>query len=115
MLFLIRLKDLEKGFILDGVPMSKLANDEVGRTQPSLNLGIPQYSSLNDPRCKSYFRSKSLKEVSRKKGGKEGNCSPSESVLERFMHNSSAQKYLDDRKRLGAGTYLPMQVNVTIK
>ena len=55
-----RLKQLEKGFILDGTVVSKLYNDETGRTQPSLNFGIPQYNALRDKHCANYFRSKQV-------------------------------------------------------
>lgn len=53
-------REREKGFILDGTVVSKLANDDVDRNAPSLNFGIPQYNALTDPHCKGYFKSKSL-------------------------------------------------------
>ena len=54
------LKQLEVGFILDGVPLSRVTNEETGRTNPSINIGIPQYNALTDKHCKSYFKTKSL-------------------------------------------------------
>ncbi len=103
-LLLLRLKQLEKKFVLDCVPLGKLANDEVGRTQPSLNIGIPQYSAIKDPSCKSYFKSKGIPKAAREASSKKPmNDIESESSFERFLHNSSAQKYLDDRKKFGAG------------
>ena len=81
-------------FILDGVALSKQANDETGRTQPSLNIGIPQYSAINDPGCRRYFRNTPKKTVAKK------SKKDSHTV---FMQNSEAQKYLDDRKKMGAG------------
>lgn len=86
-----RLKKLELDFILDGVALSKQANDEVGRTQPTLNIGIPQYSAITDPGCRHYFRSTTVVKKSKK---------DSHTV---FMQNSEAQKYLEDRKKIGAG------------
>lgn len=42
-----RLKELERGFVLDSVCLSHLANDETNRTFPSLNIGkIIQYITL---------------------------------------------------------------------
>ena len=52
-----RLKQLERGFVLDGVALSRLANEETDRTHPSLNVGIPQYRARQDKHCKSYFSS----------------------------------------------------------
>ena len=34
-----RLKELEKGFVLDGVCLNHLANNDTDRTFPSLNIG----------------------------------------------------------------------------
>lgn len=53
-------REREKGFILDGTVVSRLANDETDRNAPSLNFGIPQYNALTDPHCKSYFKSKAV-------------------------------------------------------
>ncbi len=58
-----RLKQLEKGFVSDGVALSHLANDETDRTAPSLNLGIPQYNAMDDRYCRTYFRSRGLPKV----------------------------------------------------
>ena len=55
-----RLKQLEKGFVLDGTVVSRLYNDEIGRTQPSLNFGIPQYNAMHDKHCANYFRSRQV-------------------------------------------------------
>ena len=44
-----RLNELERGFVLDGVCLSHLANDETDRTFPSLNIGedyISRYSTV---------------------------------------------------------------------
>lgn len=99
-LFFPRLKRLEREFFLDGVALSKLANDETGRTQPSLNMGIPQYSALGDPGCKHYFNSKSMPKVTKESVAKNGKKEDSHN---QFIQNSEAQKYLDDRKKIGAG------------
>lgn len=55
-----RLKELERNFVLDGAVLSRLTNDETGRTNPSLNFGIPQYRAKEDKHCKSYFTHKGL-------------------------------------------------------
>ena len=55
------LKEREKGFLLDGTLLSRQANDETDRCNPSyLNFGIPQYNALTDPHLKRFLRSKSL-------------------------------------------------------
>ena len=55
------LKEREKGFLLDGTLLSRQANDETDRCNPSyLNFGIPQYNALADPHLKRFMRSKSL-------------------------------------------------------
>jgi len=55
------LKEREKGFLLDGTLLSRQANDETDRCNPSyLNFGIPQYNALADPHLKRFLRSKSL-------------------------------------------------------
>ena len=58
-----RLKELECNFVLDGAVLSRLTNDETGRTNPSLNFGIPQYRVKEDKHCKSYFTHKGLPKV----------------------------------------------------
>lgn len=88
---------------MDGIPLSKLANDETGRTQPSLNMGIPQYSAINDSSCKGYFSSKGLPKAVAKKSGKKDLDILAESAFEKFLHSSAAQKYLQDRGKTGAG------------
>ena len=88
-----RLKKLEKGFILDGVPLSKLANDEVGRTNPTLNLGIPQYMSTNDPHC----------QLDCTCGSSLANDSMMGSVNDKFLSSSAAKVYIENRKNVGAG------------
>lgn len=61
-----RLKQLEKGFILDGVVLSRQTNEETGRSNPSINIGIPQYRAQKDTHCKSYFKMTTLpKEIVR--------------------------------------------------
>ncbi len=94
------MKNLENNFILDGVPLSKLSNDEIGRTQPSLNIGIPQYDAVSDPHGASYFKSinKSLPKVISCKNNNTG-----ESSADKFIQNSAAIYYLRERKKIGAG------------
>lgn len=106
-----RLKELERAFVLDGVTLSKQANDEVNRTQPSLNLGIPQYNALYDKHCKSYFESKSLPKGTQNAKQSSGNetehgASMMGHVFDRFARNSSAKQYLQEREALGAGMYI---------
>ena len=55
-----RLKELERGFLLDGVCLSHLANDETDRTFPSQNIGIPQYNALVSKNASNYFKRKGL-------------------------------------------------------
>lgn len=55
-----KLKQLEMGFVLDGVVLSHLANDDIKRSNPSLNVGIPQYNALRDPANQSYLRRRGL-------------------------------------------------------
>ena len=51
------LKEREKGFLLDGTLLSRQANDETDRCNPShLNFGIPQYNALKDPHLKRYLK-----------------------------------------------------------
>ena len=89
------------------MPLNKLANDETGRTQPSLNIGIPQYSAVNDPACKNYFRSKSARQLKPPKEtiASEKEISDSLSRFEKLVRNSNAKKYLDDRQKMGAGNW----------
>ena len=50
------LKAREEGFLLDGALLSRQANDETERCNPSyLNFGIPQYNALKDPHLKRYL------------------------------------------------------------
>lgn len=105
-----RLKELEQGFVLDGVTLSKQANDEIDRTQPSLNLGVPQYNAVNDPHCKRYFKTKGLPQLvtaNEKNLDKDNDLQTSMmgKVFDRFVRNSSARQYLQEREDLGAGTY----------
>ena len=68
-----RLNELERSFVLDGVALSHLANDEIDRTHPSLDLGIPQYNAMRDGHVKSYFARKGLPKIV--KEAKEVGCS----------------------------------------
>ena len=110
-LILIRLKELEKGFVLDGTVVSRLANDETGRSHPSLNMGIPQYNALQDKHCKSYFKAKGLpKSVQTTKSltsaipeDSEDSSSMMGRVFDKFVRNSSAKQYLQERGSIGAG------------
>lgn len=54
------MKQLEDGFILDGVTLSRQTNEETERSNPPVNIGIPQYNPLTDKHTKSYFKQKSL-------------------------------------------------------
>lgn len=71
------------------MPLGKLSNDDIGRNQPSLSIGIPYYSALNDPACKN-FNSK-------------WTANETKNTLAIFFENSSSYKYLIDRKKIGAG------------
>ena len=109
---------MEKGFVLDAVALGKHANDEIGRTQPSLNMGIPQYNALKDPNCKTYFSMKGLpkhtqqaqKELSQGKGDEsiEVSSSMMGPVFDRFVRSSSAKHYLRERESIGSGMHLMM-------
>ena len=55
-----KLKERELGFVLDGVVLSRLANEDTKRSNPSLNIGIPQYNALRDPANQSYLRRRGL-------------------------------------------------------
>jgi len=51
------LQKREKGFLLDGALLSRQANDETERCNPShLNFGIPQYNALKDPHLKHFLK-----------------------------------------------------------
>lgn len=51
------LEKREKSFLLDGTLLSRQANDETDRCNPSyLNFGIPQYNALKDPHLKRYLK-----------------------------------------------------------
>ena len=89
--FPIRLKKLEKGFVLDGVPLSKLGNDEIGRTNPTMNIGIPQYLASKDKHCR-YLLGSSL-----------AHASMMGSVNDKFLGNSAAKEYMESRRNIGAG------------
>ena len=101
--FFCRLKELERNFVLDCIPLSKLANDEVGRTKPSLNIGIPQYLATKDPGCKNYFKRKGVGKSGREAHEQLKAHIMPESSVDKFLRNSSATKYLSDRKKIGAG------------
>lgn len=106
-----RLKELERGFVLDAVALSKHANDETGRTHPSLNLGIPQYNALKDAHCKTYFQMKGLPKYTNQAKEKlaegdvdsESTSSMMGPVFDQFLRNSSAKEYLKERESIGAG------------
>lgn len=115
-LLLERLKQLERGFVLDGVTLSRHANDEIGRTNPSLNFAIPQYNASDDPHCKSYFKMKGLPKTAKvaankaKKDDKRAEGDTTEhtstmmgAVFDKFVRNSSAKQYISDRASIGAG------------
>lgn len=55
-----KLKEREKGFVLDGVVLSRLGNEDTKRSNPSLNIGIPQYNALRDPANQTYLRRRGL-------------------------------------------------------
>ena len=106
------MKELEKGFVLDGVAVGKQSNDETGRSQPSPNIGIPQYNALRDKHCKNYFTTRSLpKFVQPTKSltsveDAEHSASMMGNVFDKFVRNSLAKQYLKERESIGAGELL---------
>ena len=99
---------------MDAVALSKHANDEIGRTQPSLNFGIPQYNALKDTHCKTYFQMKGLPKYAEQAQleGKESATADTDSeltssmmgpVFDKFLRNSSAKKYIEERESIGSG------------
>jgi len=95
------LKELEKGFILDGVPLSKVANDETDRTNPTLNLGIPQYNGKKDTHCRLHY--------SKKSSDYSGTDSMMGHVYDNLCFASSSRNYIDNRKEFGAGRCMFMK------
>jgi hypothetical protein len=96
-----RQKQLEQGFVLDGVCVSHLTNDETERTFPSINIGIPQYKAQSDKRVSSYFKRKGLPPfVTRKQ---EHETSMQGRVIDKFCASSEATAYLTARQKEGAG------------
>lgn len=75
-----RLKELEKRFVLDGVVLSHVSNDEIDRTHPSLDLGIPQYNAMRDVHAKGYFARKGLPKIV--KETKEVGCDVGDYVIQ---------------------------------
>lgn len=90
-----KLKELEKGFILDGVVLSRLTNEETARTHPSINIGIPQYRATEDKHCSGYFsNAKALPK----------NITPEPmigKVEDKFFKSTEASYYLKDRLEKG--------------
>lgn len=100
------MEEQEKSFVLDGITLSKQANDETDRTHPSLNMGIPQYNALQDKHCKNYFRLKARHKSIKDDASVQADSMMGE-VFDKFLRNSTAKHYLLDRKRLGTGNLYP--------
>ena len=61
-----KLQALECNFILDGVAVSKQGNDDIHRTNPSINIGIQQYNGARDKHARSYRRSTPSREATKR-------------------------------------------------
>ena len=102
-----KLKEREKGFVLDGVVLSRLGNEDTKRSNPSLNIGIPQYNALRDPANQTYLRRrglpKAVKEIAEDPQKAEESESMMGKVYDHFVRSSEAITYLKDVSKKGAG------------
>lgn len=100
------LKKREKGFLLDGTLLSRQANDETDRCNPSyLNFGIPQYNALKDPHLKRYLKTnKSLPKSFQRHIEEEHTDTMQGMLLDRLTTGSHTLSYIKERNSLvGAG------------
>eukprot|EP00731_Ephydatia_muelleri_P012716 Em0007g26a len=102
-----KLKERELGFVLDGVVLSRLANEDTKRSNPSLNIGIPQYNALRDPANQSYLRRRGLPKTVKEIAEDPQKAAESDSmmgkVFDHFVRSSEAITYLKDVSKKGAG------------
>ncbi|XP_062515678.1 sperm microtubule associated protein 1-like [Corticium candelabrum] len=94
-----KLRALECSFILDGVAVSRQANEDVHRTNPTINIGIPQYYGAKDRHARTYVRSAPAR-TSRIRAQKAIDCSMMGSVYDKFTNRCSSARYLRDRLTL---------------
>ncbi|EDO28497.1 predicted protein, partial [Nematostella vectensis] len=56
------LKLLEKGFVLDNIAVSTLADDS-GRANPKMNTAIPPYNAQKDKHATDYFTKRTVQRL----------------------------------------------------
>ena len=95
---------MKKSFVLDGIPLSNMSNNEVYRTYPQHDISLPSYNPVKDKHCRVYFQFSSLPRavsahISR------GHTLPTQagSHKDKLLERCSSAQYLSDRNRNGAG------------
>ncbi|XP_065829716.1 sperm microtubule associated protein 1-like [Oscarella lobularis] len=93
-------RGLEMNFVLDGVALSKQANDDARRTNPSINIGIPQYQAQRDKHAQSYFVTKPAKTSLKTTRQDSEPSTVMGKVYDRFTKRCHSATYLRERKEI---------------
>jgi hypothetical protein len=94
-----KLRGLERNFILDGVAVSKQANDDIHRTNPSINIGIQQYNAAKDKHARNYIRTAPAKQAT-ERAEQNDHSTMMGHVYDRFTARCASAKYLRERRIL---------------
>ncbi|XP_007909098.1 uncharacterized protein C17orf98 [Callorhinchus milii] len=92
----------EKGFVLDGIATSFLAQG-YNKVNPKLSDVIPPYNPQKDPYAKNRFESKEMREFLKKTNQMDGGSSSGGWVVDYFYKYGPVQFYLAKRNAAGAG------------
>ena len=95
---------MEKSFVLDGVPLCHLSNNEVSRSSPQHDISLPSYNPVKDEHCRVYFKFASIpRAVSARITRNRPLPTQAGSHKDHFLERCSSAQYLSDRNRNGAG------------
>ena len=94
---------MDKSFILDGVPLSNLSNNEVFRCQPQHDISLPSYNPIKDEHCRVYFQFASIpRAVSARLSRNRPLPTQAGCHKDKFLERCSSAQYITQRNRNGA-------------
>ncbi|KAI6652062.1 hypothetical protein LOD99_4607 [Oopsacas minuta] len=95
---------MEKSFILDGVPLSNLSNNDVFRSSPQHDISLPSYNPVKDKHCRVYFQFASIpRAVSARISRNRPLSTQAGHHKDVFLERCSSVQYISHRNRNGAG------------
>ena len=91
-------------FVLDGVPLSNLSNNDVFRSSPQHDISLPSYNPVKDEHCRVYFKFASIpRVVSARLSRNRSLPTQAGCYKDKFLERCSSAQYISQRNRNGTG------------